>query len=111
LSTVNVYLGLVADVIKKHDGTLDKYIGDCVMAFWGAPASNEHHALASVRAGVEAQRAIHRLNQERAEENGRREQENAFRIACGESPLPLLKLLSMGTGISTGHVTVGPMGS
>src|SRR3989442_5345210 len=69
LHTVNTYLSLIADVIKKHNGTLDKYIGDCVMAFWGAPASNEHHALACVRAAIEAQRAIEALNRERAASN------------------------------------------
>ena len=37
LGTVNTYLSLVADMVKRHDGTLDKYIGDCVMAFWVSP--------------------------------------------------------------------------
>ena len=49
LETINMYLGLIADTIKKHDGTLDKYIGDCVMAFWGAPTHMEHHAVCCVR--------------------------------------------------------------
>ncbi|HVY71178.1 MAG TPA: adenylate/guanylate cyclase domain-containing protein, partial [Verrucomicrobiae bacterium] len=40
LKTVSLYLSIVADTIKKHNGTLDKYIGDCVMAFWGAPAAD-----------------------------------------------------------------------
>ena len=43
-NTVNLYLAVVADAVKKHGGTLDKYIGDCVMAFWGAPTPNEKHA-------------------------------------------------------------------
>ena len=43
-STVNLYLGLVADTALQHDGTLDKFIGDCVMAFWGAPTPNPQHA-------------------------------------------------------------------
>lgn len=111
LQTVNRYLGLIADIVKKHEGTLDKYIGDCVMAFWGAPTPNEQHALACVRAAVESQRAIYALNQERAAENKRREQENARRAERGEPPLEMLKLLSLGTGINTGVVTVGLMGS
>ncbi len=45
LNTVNLYLGVAADCIKKHGGTLDKYIGDCVMAFWGAPVPNPQHAV------------------------------------------------------------------
>src|ERR1019366_707322 len=49
LDTVNLYLGLVADTVIKQDGTLDKFIGDCVMAFWGAPTPNPNHALACVR--------------------------------------------------------------
>jgi class 3 adenylate cyclase/CHASE2 domain-containing sensor protein len=111
LQTINLYLGLIADTIKKHGGTLDKYIGDCVMAFWGAPAPQAEHAVRCVRAAVEAQRAIYNLNVQRAEENKRREQENPSRVARGESPLPILWLLSLGTGINTGVVTVGLMGS
>jgi adenylate cyclase len=111
LRTVNLYLGLIADTVKRHEGTLDKYIGDCVMAFWGAPTPNEKHALGCVRAAIDAQRAVHVLNQERACENKRREQENLSRAAQGQTPLPPLDLLSVGTGINTGVVTVGLMGS
>lgn len=111
LATVNLYLAQVADMVIKHDGTLDKYIGDCVMAFWGAPAPTPHHALACVRAAVDAQRAIFDLNQRRAAENKSIEVENVRRAAAGEAPLPLRPLLQLGTGINTGVVTVGLMGS
>jgi class 3 adenylate cyclase len=111
LSTVNLYLACVADTIKKHDGTLDKYIGDCVMAFWGAPTPNPRHALACVRAAVEAQRTIHELNQQRAAGNQQRELENRARFSAGLPPKPLLPTLMLGTGINTGPVTVGLMGS
>lgn len=106
LATINLYLGTISDIIKKHHGTLDKYIGDCVMAFWGAPIANEQHAVACVRAAVEAQRAIFRLNQERAAENERR------KAAAGPiRDLTLLPLLTLGTGINSGIATVGLMGS
>jgi class 3 adenylate cyclase/CHASE2 domain-containing sensor protein len=111
LSTVNLYLGTIADTVKKHEGTLDKYIGDCVMAFWGAPTPGEGHALSCVRAAIDAQRALAVLNLERAGENVRREQENQQRAAQGLEPMPLLELLAMGSGINTGVVTVGLMGS
>lgn len=111
LSTVNLYLSLIADLVKKHNGTLDKYIGDCVMAFWGAPTPNEQHALCCVRAAIDAQRAIDELNRQRQLENQRREQENAARANASQPPLPLLSLLSLGTGINTGVVTIGLMGS
>jgi adenylate cyclase len=111
LRTVNLYLGTIADTVKQREGTLDKYIGDCVMAFWGAPTPNDRHALSCVRAAIDAQRAIHTLNQARAAENQRREQENILRTAQGQPPLPMHKLLSMGSGINTGIVTVGLMGS
>jgi class 3 adenylate cyclase len=111
LATVNLYLGAIADVVKQHDGTLDKYIGDCVMAFWGAPTPNPQHARACVRAAIDAQRAVHTLNLRRVAENGRRQRENTARAARGEPPLPLLKILSMGTGINTGIVSIGLMGS
>jgi class 3 adenylate cyclase/CHASE2 domain-containing sensor protein len=111
LQTVNVYLSLIADIVKKHEGTLDKYIGDCVMAFWGAPTPNERHALTAVRAAIEVQRAIDALNQQRAAENQRREEENRTRAAQKQALLPRLELLHVGTGINTGVVTVGLMGS
>lgn len=111
LATVNQYLAAIADVIKLHGGTLDKYIGDCVMAFWGAPAANPRHAVDGVLAAIDAQRAIWHLNESRARENERRAAENRERTVRGEPPLPLLSLLSIGTGINTGTATVGLMGS
>jgi class 3 adenylate cyclase/CHASE2 domain-containing sensor protein len=111
LATVNLYLGLIADIVKKHEGTLDKYIGDCVMSFWGAPTPNERHALCCVRAAIEAQRAIYAINTERASENKRRQEENARRTESGQELLPLQPVLMMGAGINTGMATVGLMGS
>lgn len=111
LRTVNLYLGAIADIVKKHQGTLDKYIGDSVMAFWGAPTPNERHALTCVRAAIEAQRALFQLNQQRAADNKRREEDNLRRAAAGEPRLPLLKLFSIGIGVNTGTVTVGLLGS
>lgn len=111
LETVNQYLALVAEAIKKHGGTLDKYIGDCVMAFWNAPISDEKHAVNGVRAAIDAQRAIAELNHQRLAKNTEREFENSGRAAAGLPPKPLLAALQLGTGINTGYVTTGLMGS
>ena len=111
LNTVNLYLSVVADAVKKNSGTLDKYIGDCVMAFWGAPTPNEKHALSCVRAAVDTQRAVHELNQKRLAQAPVREAENRLRVSAGLPPLPELTALQLGTGINTGLVTVGLMGS
>jgi adenylate cyclase len=111
LATVNLYLGSIADTIIQHDATLDKFIGDCVMAFWGAPTPNPQHAVSCVRAAVEAQRAVHELNRQREQENLAIASENQARLAAGLAPRPLLPLLLVGTGINTGMVTVGIMGS
>ena len=111
LDTVNLYLSTIADQIKKHRGTFDKYIGDCVMAFWGAPLPQEQHALCAVRAAIDSQRAMFAVNQKRAQENERRKTENVAREGRGEEPLPLLPLLQLGSGINTGMSTVGLMGS
>jgi class 3 adenylate cyclase/CHASE2 domain-containing sensor protein len=111
LETVNLYLATVADAVKNHSGTLDKYIGDCVMAFWNAPVPHDKHALACVRAALEAQRAIYKLNQVRLAQNASREIENRARLSAGLPPKPPLTALQLGTGINTGPVTVGLMGS
>jgi len=111
LDTVNLYLSAIADQIKKHNGTLDKYIGDCVMAFWGAPTPNEQHAVACVRAAIDAQVAMHEINLKRKAENQRLAAENIQRVAAGQEPLNELPLLDLGTGINTGTAVVGMMGS
>src|SRR5690606_4234220 len=86
LQTVNMYLAHITDTIKLHRGTLDKYMGDCVMAFWGAPTPNAEHAPAAVRAAIDAQRALYAMNLERTRENERRSQENTLRAQRGELP-------------------------
>lgn len=111
LATVNTYLGLVADTIVKQDATLDKFIGNCVMAFWGAPAPNAQHAVTCVRATIAAQRAIFELNQQRSGENKKRELENLTRVASSLEPMAMLPVLQLGSGLNTGMATVGLMGS
>jgi class 3 adenylate cyclase/CHASE2 domain-containing sensor protein len=113
VGTVNQYLSAIADTIKKNGGTLDKYIGDCVMAFWGAPTDSDRHAVGCVQSAIEAQRAVKRLNETRRQENERRERANSERVSLGQSPsrLRLLEVLSVGIGINTGTVDAGLMGS
>lgn len=111
LETVNLYLSTVVETLKRHGATLDKYMGDAVMLFWGAPLDHPGHAASAVRAACEAQSLIRRMNEQRELENtGIRKlnQENAQR---GLPPRPLLPTLQLGTGISTGTMTVGFMGS
>jgi class 3 adenylate cyclase/CHASE2 domain-containing sensor protein len=111
LRTVNSYLKVIAETVLKHNGTVDKFIGDCVMAFWGAPIPNSKHALACVRAAIDVQRAVYRLNLEREAENRLLEAENVNLVAAGQPPRQLLPVLSIGSGVNTGVVTVGLMGS
>ena len=109
LATVNLYLGAIADAIKRHNGTLDKYIGDCAMAFWNAPLPNEKHAAACVHAAIDAQRSIYELNLKRAEENQKHELEGM--MGSVNRPKSKLAILTLGSGINTGMATVGLMGS
>lgn len=88
---MNEYLGVMTEVIRRHRGTLDKYIGDAIMAFWGAPLDDPDHARRAVLAALEMQAALEGLAA-------------AFR-ARGWPPLV------MGIGINTGLMTVGDMGS
>ena len=111
LQTISLYLGFVADTVKKHGGTLDKYIGDCAMAFWGAPKPNPSHASLCVRAAIDAQRGIHALNEKRRVENAALEIENRARLNAGQPLRPLHPVLLLGTGINSGAAMVGLMGS
>jgi adenylate cyclase len=89
---INEYLTEMSTIIRsKYKGTLDKYIGDAIMAFWGAPVDDPHHARDGVLAALEMQRACTALNQKFANRGW-----------------PLLKI---GVGVNSGGVRVGDMGS
>lgn len=111
MNSVNRYLAAVVDEIKASDGTLDKYMGDCVMAFWGAPVEDANHAALALKCAIAAEQGLERINREFAVENQAREQENQRRQAQNQPPLPLLPVLRLGIGLNSGLATVGFMGS
>jgi len=88
---LNEFLSAMTQVIHQHQGTIDKYMGDCIMAFWGAPMDNPHHVRDAVLAGMDMQAALTELNK-------------TF-VAKGWPEL------HVGVGINTGTVSVGNMGS
>ncbi|NEJ24768.1 CHASE2 domain-containing protein [Rhizobium leguminosarum] len=94
---INRLLTPLSDVVMDHGGTIDKYMGDCIMAFWNAPLDDPDHALHAVKASLAMQAAISSLNREL-------EREAAAR---GGRP----HVLKMGIGINTGECIVGNMGS
>jgi len=85
------YLEAVSSAVLDHHGTIDKFIGDGVMAFWGAPLQNERHAADACAAALECQRLL-ALQRQRA-------------IDRGSTPL------HMRIGINTGRMLVGNIGS
>ncbi|MDX1994909.1 MAG: adenylate/guanylate cyclase domain-containing protein [bacterium] len=91
VSTLNIYLGSMTDVIFKHGGTLDKFVGDEVIGLFGSPVYMEDHALRAVQCALEMQ-ALHAKVQ--AE----------LRLQGKEMP-------DMGVGISSGEVIAGELGS
>ena len=88
---INDFLTAMTEVIHRHHGTVDKYIGDAVMAFWGAPLEDPAHADQAVAAAYAMLDEVERLNRV----NARR----------GRPPLVI------GIGINTGIACVGDMGS
>jgi adenylate cyclase len=63
ISMLNVYFEEASNVIRSHQGTLDKYIGDSIMAFWNAPHDLEKYETQACRAAIEMQRVIGDLNE------------------------------------------------
>ncbi|MDZ7659579.1 adenylate/guanylate cyclase domain-containing protein [Fodinibius sp.] len=61
VSFLNEYLGAMTDIIFEHSGTVDKYIGDAVMAFWGAPISQENHAELACRSTLKMMQKVKEL--------------------------------------------------
>jgi adenylate cyclase len=91
VSHIGEYLGEMSGVIHARGGTLDKFIGDGIMAFWGAPRENPHHARQACSAALQCQRALERLR-------------TRWRLA--ERPELRARI-----GLHTGPVIVGNIGS
>jgi adenylate cyclase len=89
--TLNGYLGAMADVIMRHLGLIDEFIGDAVLAVFGAPEPRPDDARRAVACAVQMQLAVHALN-ERNDAQG-------------------LPRISMGIALHTGEVVVGNIGS
>jgi adenylate cyclase len=88
---MNEFLTPLTQVIYRHRGTIDKYMGDAIMAFWGAPLVDGEHARHAVLAGLEMQATMQSL---------------ATQFAARGWPA-----LSIGVGVNTGRASVGNMGS
>jgi len=88
---INQVLSPVTRIIHEQGGTIDKYMGDAVMAFWGAPVAQSDHAQRAVQAALQILEAIEQLNTDLHSRN-----------------FPKIRV---GIGINSGHMTVGNMGS
>jgi len=91
VSLLNEYLGEMTEIVFANQGTLDKYIGDAVMAFWGSPLPQEDHAVRACECALQMIHSLERLNAKWTAE-GRR-------------------AISIGIGLNTGLLNVGTMGS
>ncbi|MBL8643687.1 MAG: GAF domain-containing protein, partial [Rhodospirillaceae bacterium] len=91
VSMLNEYFAVMVDVIFSNGGILDKYIGDAIMALFGAPFNGPHDADNAVTVANQMMAALHNLNMDR--------------IVKGKTPIDI------GVGVSTGDVVVGNIGS
>jgi adenylate cyclase len=94
---INRLLTPLSDIVLESGGTIDKYIGDCLMAFWNAPLDDPRHASHAVGAALKMLEAIEQLNEELQREAA----EAGFEA----------RVLKIGIGINTGDCVVGNMGS
>ncbi|MCU0642055.1 MAG: adenylate/guanylate cyclase domain-containing protein [archaeon] len=90
VSLVNEYMTEMTKVILKHNGTVDKFVGDAIMAIWNAPLEEKQHALLACQSAVEQIKVLGRLNKKWAKKKIN------VRIGCG---------------INTGEAIIGNMGS
>ncbi|PYM63507.1 MAG: hypothetical protein DMD79_08460 [Candidatus Rokuibacteriota bacterium] len=83
VETLHEYLTAMVEIIFRHRGTLDKFIGDAIMAFFGAPFDNPDHAIQACRAAVEMSALLEQLN-ERWRAEGHDTLQAGFGVATGE---------------------------
>ncbi len=88
---MNAYLSEMTEVIQEKRGTIDKYIGDAIMAFWGAPVSDKDHVAHAVDAALAMQKRIRGLDAEFVRRGW--------------------PVLNIGVGLNCGEMNVGDMGS
>nr|BFD67835.1 hypothetical protein HAGR004_28570 [Bdellovibrio sp. HAGR004] len=88
---LNEYFGVMVKIINSHGGVVDKFIGDAIMAVWGAPKSSDRDAHQAVRACLEMRRALEQLNERR--------------IARNHPPI------NIGMGLHAGKAISGTIGS
>ena len=88
---LNLFFTEMTDILHHHGATIDKYIGDAIMVFWGAPITQEDHASRAVNAGIAMLNAVDGLN-----------------TAFAKRKWPTIEI---GIGINTGIMNVGNMGS
>ncbi|MCW8854348.1 MAG: adenylate/guanylate cyclase domain-containing protein [Gammaproteobacteria bacterium] len=88
---LNIYFSVMCDVVFKYNGTMDKFIGDAIMAFWGAPIRTEEHGIQSVSTAIEMMRELVKVNEQL--------------LAKGYPEV------AIGIGINTGEVILGNIGS
>lgn len=91
VSYLNSYLTPMSNIINKYDGTIDKYIGDCIMAYWNAPFDTVNHADKALRSALEQLSELKILNK------------NFEKLKQPK--------INIGIGITTGIATVGEIGS
>ncbi len=91
LQLLNEYYEVVVEVVFRHEGTVDKFIGDGMMVIWGAPVSHLDDPHRAVRAALEIMKAL--------------EDFNYYRLARGAAPI------AVGIGVNTGPVVAGYLGS
>ncbi len=94
---INRLLTPLSDIVLAHSGTIDKYIGDCLMAFWNAPLDDPDHAVHAVTAALAMLDAMDQLNDDLKQEAA----------IGGRAYFPL----RIGIGINSGDCVVGNMGS
>ena len=88
---INRFLTRMTDVIIANGGTIDKFMGDCIMAFWNAPIEDPDHEQHAVQAAIDMQDELLKLNVQLAAEG--------------------LPTIAIGIGVNTGEALVGNMGS